>query len=64
MLDADIDNQIVPFKGEYFRLPAKYNDLVKHLIKQHIGNALSPAGTSALPIANSIVHKLANKLES
>jgi L-2-hydroxyglutarate oxidase len=32
MLGADIDYQIVPFKGEYFRLPAKYNDLVKHLI--------------------------------
>jgi len=32
MLDVDIDYQIVPFKGEYFRLPAKYNDLVKHLI--------------------------------
>ncbi|MFT5837548.1 MAG: L-2-hydroxyglutarate oxidase [Flavobacteriales bacterium] len=27
-----IDYQIVPFKGEYFWLPAKYNNLVKHLI--------------------------------
>jgi L-2-hydroxyglutarate oxidase len=32
MLDVDIDYQIIPFKGEYFRLPAKYNNLVKHLI--------------------------------
>lgn len=32
MLGADIDYQIIPFKGEYFRLPAKYNNLVKHLI--------------------------------
>lgn len=32
MLDANIDYQIIPFKGEYYRLPAKYNNLVKHLI--------------------------------
>lgn len=27
-----IDHQIVPFRGEYFRLPPAMNDLVKHLI--------------------------------
>lgn len=32
MLDIDIDFQIVPFRGEYFRLPATKNDIVKHLI--------------------------------
>jgi L-2-hydroxyglutarate oxidase len=28
----EIDHQIVPFRGEYFRLPASMNDIVKHLI--------------------------------
>ncbi len=28
----DIDHQIVPFRGEYFRLPAAMNDIVNHLI--------------------------------
>jgi L-2-hydroxyglutarate oxidase len=28
----EIDHQIVPFRGEYFRLPPAMNDLVKHLI--------------------------------
>ncbi|MCP5093636.1 MAG: L-2-hydroxyglutarate oxidase, partial [Gammaproteobacteria bacterium] len=32
MLDIDIDFQIVPYRGEYFRLPAAKNDIVKHLI--------------------------------
>jgi L-2-hydroxyglutarate oxidase len=32
MLDIDTDFQIVPFRGEYFRLPASKNDIVKHLI--------------------------------
>lgn len=32
MLDIDIDFQIVPFRGEYFRLPATKNDIVKQLI--------------------------------
>jgi L-2-hydroxyglutarate oxidase len=32
MLDIDIDFQIVPFRGEYYRLPASKNDIVKHLI--------------------------------
>ncbi len=27
-----IDHQIVPFRGEYYRLPASKNDLVRHLI--------------------------------
>jgi L-2-hydroxyglutarate oxidase len=27
-----IDHQIVPFRGEYYRLPSKKNDMVKHLI--------------------------------
>lgn len=31
-LIPDINWRIIPFKGEYFRLPEKYNDLVKHLI--------------------------------
>lgn len=28
----EIDHQIVPFRGEYFRLPPSMNDIVKHLI--------------------------------
>lgn len=32
MLDIDIDFQIVPFRGEYYRLPARLNDIVRHLI--------------------------------
>ena len=32
MLDIDTDFQIVPYRGEYFRLPAAKNDIVKHLI--------------------------------
>lgn len=28
----EIDHQIVPFRGEYFRLPASMNEIVKHLI--------------------------------
>ena len=31
-LIPDINWRIVPFKGEYFRLPSKYNDIVQHLI--------------------------------
>ena len=32
MLIPDIDWIIAPFKGEYFKLPAKFNNIVKHLI--------------------------------
>lgn len=32
MLDIDIDFQIIPFRGEYYRLPTSKNDIVKHLI--------------------------------
>lgn len=32
MMGLDTDFTIVPFKGEYFLLPPKYNDVVKHLI--------------------------------
>lgn len=32
MIGIDIDFQIVPFRGEYFRLPKRLNTLVKHLI--------------------------------
>ncbi|MCC2607545.1 L-2-hydroxyglutarate oxidase [Planctobacterium marinum] len=31
-LKPDIDWRIIPFKGEYFRLPEKYNRIVEHLI--------------------------------
>lgn len=31
-LIPDIDWRIVPFKGEYFRLPEQYNNVVNHLI--------------------------------
>ena len=31
-LIPDIDWRIIPFKGEYFRLPDKYNEIVQHLI--------------------------------
>jgi len=32
MLDIDIGFQIVPYRGEYYRLPATKNDIVTHLI--------------------------------
>ncbi len=32
MLDIETDFQIIPFRGEYYKLPAKHNKLVNHLI--------------------------------
>ena len=32
MLDIPTDFQIIPFRGEYYRLPAHHNNIVKHLI--------------------------------
>ncbi len=32
MLGIKTDFQIIPFRGEYYQLPKKYNDIVKHLI--------------------------------
>jgi len=32
MMHIDIDFQIVPFRGEYYQLPAKHNRIVNHLI--------------------------------
>jgi L-2-hydroxyglutarate oxidase len=32
MCNVDLDFRIVPFRGEYYRLPAAKNDIVKHLI--------------------------------
>ena len=32
MLGIKTDFQIIPFRGEYYQLPAKYNHIVKHLI--------------------------------
>ena len=32
MLGIDTDFQIVPYRGEYYQLPPKHNDIVKHLI--------------------------------
>ena len=32
MLGIEIDFQIIPFRGEYYQLPEKFNDIVKHLI--------------------------------
>jgi len=32
MLDIDVDFQIVPFRGEYYQLPASKNAIVNHLI--------------------------------
>ncbi|QBF27745.1 L-2-hydroxyglutarate oxidase [Pseudomonas tructae] len=32
MAGVRIDHQIIPFRGEYFRLPASKNDIVNHLI--------------------------------
>ena len=32
MLDIDIDFQVIPYRGEYYRLPADKADIVKHLI--------------------------------
>ncbi|KAG1660406.1 L-2-hydroxyglutarate oxidase LhgO [Nymphon striatum] len=32
MLGIETDFQIIPFRGEYYQLPTKYNDIVKHLI--------------------------------
>ncbi len=32
MMGIDIDFQIVPFRGEYYRLPVRYNQIVNHLV--------------------------------
>lgn len=32
MAGLDVDFQIVPFRGEYYRLNARHNDIIKHLI--------------------------------
>jgi (S)-2-hydroxyglutarate dehydrogenase len=32
MLNIDIDFQIIPFRGEYYQLPNRLNQIVKHLI--------------------------------
>ena len=32
MLDIDIDFQVIPYRGEYYRLPADKTDIVNHLI--------------------------------
>ncbi|QFT09912.1 L-2-hydroxyglutarate oxidase [Vibrio sp. THAF190c] len=32
MMGIETDFQIVPYRGEYYRLPEKYNDIVNHLI--------------------------------
>lgn len=32
MTGIDIDFQIVPFRGEYYQLPAQYNTIVNHLV--------------------------------
>ncbi|RBO82204.1 L-2-hydroxyglutarate oxidase [Marinomonas aquiplantarum] len=32
MLKIPTDFQIIPFRGEYYQLPAQHNDIVKHLI--------------------------------
>jgi L-2-hydroxyglutarate oxidase len=32
MIGIDIDFQIIPFRGEYYQLPAKYNEIVNHLV--------------------------------
>ncbi len=32
MLDLDVDFRIVPYRGEYYQLPPRMNDIVKHLI--------------------------------
>ena len=32
MLKIPVDFQIIPFRGEYYKLPEKYNDIVNHLI--------------------------------
>lgn len=32
MLNIETDFQIIPYRGEYYRLPAKHNNIVNHLI--------------------------------
>ncbi|NOH79022.1 L-2-hydroxyglutarate oxidase [Vibrio sp. RE86] len=32
MMGLETDFQIIPYRGEYYRLPAKHNDVVSHLI--------------------------------
>ena len=32
MMDIETDFQIIPFRGEYYQLPPKYNNIVNHLI--------------------------------
>lgn len=32
MMQLDVDFRVVPYRGEYYRLPAEHNDIVRHLI--------------------------------
>jgi L-2-hydroxyglutarate oxidase len=32
MMQLDVDFRVVPYRGEYYRLPAERNDIVRHLI--------------------------------
>ena len=32
MMEIDLDFQIIPFRGEYYQLSSKFNDIVRHLI--------------------------------
>ncbi len=32
LMNIDIDFQIIPYRGEYYQLPSKYNSIVNHLI--------------------------------
>lgn len=32
MIGIDVDFQIIPYRGEYYQLPAKHHDIISHLI--------------------------------
>jgi len=55
LLGVAIDFQIVPFRGEYFKLPAKYNTLVNHLIYPIPNPALPFLGVHFTPMIDGSI---------
>ncbi|MFT4995278.1 MAG: L-2-hydroxyglutarate oxidase [Paraglaciecola sp.] len=55
LLKVPIDFQIVPFRGEYFKLPAKYKALVNHLIYPIPNPALPFLGVHLTPMIDGSI---------
>lgn len=55
MCKVDLDFRIVPFRGEYYRLPASKNDIVKHLIYPVPDPALPFLGVHLTPMVGGYI---------